>query len=78
MKTISEEEFQNHLDNHVDVALKSQQPLKITLDSGHNVIVLSRKEWEREQETLYVMQNKSLMEQIRQSITTYQQQTPLN
>ena len=33
--------------------------------------VVSAKDWEREQETLYVLQNKSLMKQIERSLKTH-------
>jgi antitoxin YefM len=33
----------------------------------------SAEDWEQEQETLYVLQNKSLMEQIERSLETHQQ-----
>jgi len=33
--------------------------------------VVSAEDWEREQETLYILQNKSLMEQIERSLKTH-------
>jgi antitoxin YefM len=33
---------------------------------------VSAEDWEREQETLYVLQNKSLMEQIERSLKTHE------
>jgi antitoxin YefM len=36
---------------------------------------MSADDWEREQETLYVLQNNSLMQQIADSITTHTQNT---
>ena len=33
--------------------------------------MVSAEDWEREQETLYVLQNKSLMEQIERSLKTH-------
>jgi antitoxin YefM len=34
-------------------------------------IVVSTEDWEREQETLYILQNKSLMEQLERSLKTH-------
>jgi antitoxin YefM len=34
-------------------------------------VVISAEDWEREQETLYVLQNSSLMKQIAESISTH-------
>ena len=49
--------------------LESKQTLAETEDQ----ITLNRKEWESLQETLYVLQNASLMKQIAQSAETFKQ-----
>jgi antitoxin YefM len=36
-------------------------------------VVVSAQDWEREQETLYVLQNRSLMEQIQRSLKTHRE-----
>jgi len=41
-----------------------------------NFVVVSAEDWEREQETLYVLQNKSLMEQIERSLKTHGEGRP--
>ncbi len=45
-------------------------PLKVTRRSGDDFVVLSADDWEREQETLYVLQNNDLMKQIAASSAT--------
>lgn len=71
MKTIDIEQFQNDLDRFVDEAVKEAQPLKVTQPDGKDFVVISAEEWAREQETLYVLQNASLMRQIAKSMKTY-------
>ncbi len=46
---------------------------KPTLEGSEEQITLNRKEWESLQETLYVLQNASLMKQITQSVETFKQ-----
>jgi antitoxin YefM len=36
-------------------------------------MTVSAEDWEREQETLYVLQNRSLMEQIERSLETHRE-----
>ena len=48
-------------------------PLKVTRRNGEDFVVLSAEDWEREQETLYILQNQSLMQQIADSTLTHKQ-----
>ena len=41
--------------------------------NGNDFVVISAEDWEREQETLYVLQNASLVQQIAQSTQTHSQ-----
>jgi len=63
--------FRAHLKNFVDRAINDHEPLKVIRRSGKDFIVVGAEDWEREQETLYVLQNTSLMQQIAESIKTY-------
>ena len=45
-------------------------PLKVTRRNGDDLMVLSADDWEREQETLYALQNNGLMKQIAASAAT--------
>ena len=46
-------------------------PLKVTRRNGEDFVVVSAEDWEREQETLYVLQNNDLMQQIAASMDTH-------
>ena len=46
-------------------------PLKVTHSGGVDFVVISAEDWEREQETLYVLQNNNLMKQIASSLKTH-------
>lgn len=71
MKSVSLKQFRNHFEAFVDKVLTSQKPIKVKSQSGKEIILISFSEWEREQETLYILQNKDLMQQIAQSKITY-------
>lgn len=47
--------------------------LKIINQNGADFIVISAEDWEKDQETLAILQNNSLFEQISQSIVTHAQ-----
>lgn len=48
-------------------------PLRVKRRGDRNFVIVSAVDWEREQETLYVLQNKSLMVQIERSLTTHRE-----
>jgi antitoxin YefM len=70
MQTITVEQFRNHLPEHVDRVLNDHEPLKVTAGSGGEVVVLAADDWTREQETLAVLQDPTLVEQIARSAAT--------
>ena len=70
MDSISVNKFRENLKSFVEQVVSEHLPLKVTRRSGDDFIVLSADDWEREQETLYVMQNNNLMKQIAASATT--------
>ena len=71
MDTISVNKFRDHLKSFVEQVVKNHLPLKVTRRSGEAFVVISAEDWEREQETLYVLQNNSLMKQIAASSATH-------
>lgn len=68
---ISVNEFRANIKTYVDTAISNHEPLKVSRRNGGNFIVMSLEDFEREQETLYVLQNKSLMKQIAESMQTF-------
>ena len=74
MDTVSVNQFRDNLKNLVEQALSKHEPLRVTRRSGEDFVVLSAEDWEREQETLYVLQNSGLMKQIAASLATHSKQ----
>jgi antitoxin YefM len=64
-------EFRKNLKAAVDMVIEDQAPLRVTRRTGPDFVVLSVEDWEREQETLYVLQNQSLMQQIALSFASH-------
>ena len=71
MNTISVNKFRDNLKNFVEQVASQHLPLKVTRRSGDDFVVVSAEDWEREQETLYVLQNTNLMKQISESNRTH-------
>ena len=71
MDTISVNKFRDNLKSLVEQVVSRHEPLKVTRRAGEAFIVLSADDWEREQETLYVLQNRDLMQQIAASLETH-------
>jgi len=61
MNSISVDRFRDNLKNFVEQVVSQHLPLKVTRRNGEGFAVLSAGDWEREQETLYVLQNNDLM-----------------
>ena len=66
-------QFKENLKNYIDQVINNHIPLKVTDNNGNDFIVVSFEDWEREQETLYILQNKSLIQQIIDSQVTHTQ-----
>ena len=62
--------FRENLKSFVEQVVSQHTPLKVTRRSGEDFVVVSADDWEREQETLYVLQNNSLMKQIAVSMAS--------
>ena len=72
MVELSVNKFRSNLKSFVDQAIDHHEPLKVTRRAGRDFVVVSAEDWEREQETLYILQNSSLMRQISDSNITHQ------
>jgi antitoxin YefM len=71
MDTISVNKFRDALREHVDKVTSEHEPLKVTRRNGADFVVIGAEDWERERETLHVLGNRSLMEQIAHSAKTH-------
>lgn len=71
MDSISVNQFRDQLKSFVDRVVNHHEPLKVTRRAGQDFVVISVEDWEREQETLHVLQSTSLMQQIAESLETH-------
>ena len=74
MDTVSVNQFRDNLKTFVEQVVSNHTPIKVTRRAGEAFVVVSADDWEREQETLYVLQANSLMTQIAASLGTHIQQ----
>jgi antitoxin YefM len=68
---MSVNQFRGNLKTTVEGVLQDHEPLRVTRRGGGDFVVVSAEDWEREQETLYVLENGSLMQQISRSLETH-------
>ena len=61
MESVSVNKFRDNLKSFVEQIVVNHVPLKVTRRSGDDFVVISADDWEKEQETLHVLQNNSLM-----------------
>lgn len=73
MDSISVNQFRENLKSWVDKIVGAHQPLKVTRRGSEDFVVIGAEDWEREQETLFVLQNSELMRQIAESMRTHGQ-----
>ncbi len=71
MRELSVNKFRSNLKEYVDRALSDHEPFRVKRRAGKDFIVISAEDWERDRETLYILQNKSLMNQIAASLETH-------
>jgi antitoxin YefM len=71
MDSVSVNKFRDNLKSFIEHVVTWHVPLKVTRRSGEDFVVISAEDWEREQETLYVLQNNELMQQIAASMATH-------
>ena len=70
MRELSVNIFRANIKSLVDQAVSKHEPIRVRRRAGRDFVVMSAEDWEREQETLYVLQNSSLMKQIAESVKT--------
>lgn len=75
MDTVTVNQFREKLKTFVEQVVTNHTPLKVTRRAGEAFVVMSADDWEREQETLYVLQNTGLMRQIADSLATHSDST---
>ena len=71
MNNVSVNQFRNNLKSYVEQTVSAHEPLKVTRRFGDDFIVMSADDWEREQETLHVLQSNSLMQKIADSMAMH-------
>tara|TARA_R110002167_G_scaffold57701_8_gene163234 strand:+ start:2861 stop:3211 length:351 start_codon:yes stop_codon:yes gene_type:complete len=71
MDTISVNRFGDNLKAIVEQVVSTHEPLKVTRGAGDDFVIMSADDWEREQESLYVLQNSDLMQQVAKSLGTH-------
>jgi antitoxin YefM len=72
MDSVSVNKFRDNLKTLVEQVVSKHVPLKVTRRGSDDFVVLSAEDWEREQETLFVLQNNDLMRQIADSLRTHE------
>jgi len=75
MDTTTVNKFRDSLKYFVEQVVRQHIPLRVTRRTGSDFVVMSAEDWERDQETLYVLQNTSLMRQIADSSVTHNADT---
>ena len=71
MESTTVNKFRDSLKSFVEHVVNHHTPLRVTRRNGSDFVVMSAEDWERDQETLYVLQNTSLMRQIADSTATH-------
>jgi antitoxin YefM len=75
MDVMSYSSFREKLASVLDYISDHSTVVKITRQNGKAAVVMSLEDWERDQETLYVLQSKPLMQQIAASLKTHEAKT---
>ena len=70
MREIAAERFFSNPQETLEPVLCEHSPVRVTREDGKAFVVVDADDWDREQETLYVLRNESLAEQIAESIKT--------
>lgn len=72
MLELSVNKFRANLKDFVDKAIAEHLAIRVKRRAGKDFIIVSAEDWDRDQETLYVLRNSSLMSQVAESLLTYQ------
>ena len=73
MNSIPIKQFKNNIQDFIKQVINQHTSLKITDPNQGDFIIISAEDSEQQQETLYVLQNRHLMEQINHSQATHTQ-----
>ncbi|HCH31668.1 MAG TPA: prevent-host-death protein [Oceanospirillaceae bacterium] len=71
MNSISVNRFRDNLKSFIEQVANDHTPMKVTRRTGDDFIVISADDYEREQETLHILQSSSLMLQISDSLASH-------
>jgi len=71
MNELSVNKFRANIKEFVDKVIEDHQAIRVNRRAGKDFIVMSAEDWEREQETLYILRNSSLMSQVAESLVSY-------
>ncbi|CAK8725247.1 hypothetical protein KKHLCK_16235 [Candidatus Electrothrix laxa] len=71
MREITANKFRATLKSCADQSITNHEPLRVTRKRGKDFVIIGAEDWEQIQETLYVLQNISLTQQIQQSFKTH-------
>lgn len=74
MREVTVNKFRATLKSCADQTNSEHEPLWVTRKRGKDFVVIGAEDWRQMQETLYVLQNSSLMRQIKQSHQSRRQQ----
>ena len=75
MYIMSYSSFREKLASVLDYINDNSTVVRITRQNGKEAVVMSLEDWERDQETLHVLQSKPLMRQIAASLKTHEART---
>lgn len=68
MQSIGVNQFLDYLKTYIGQSINHHETVKFTRRGGEDFVVMSCSDFHEEQETLYVLENQSLMQQIVQFI----------
>jgi len=71
MREISVNKFRANLKDSVEKIISNHEPLRVSRRNGDDFVIIGADDWAQEQETIYVLQNSSLMKQIARSAKTH-------
>jgi len=69
--SVSVNKFRDNLKTFVERVVGDHAPMKVTRRTGEDFVVISAEDWEREQETLFVLQSSDLVRQISESTASH-------
>ena len=75
MIELSVNKFRANIKEFGDKVIEDHQAIRVNRRAGKDFIVVSAEDWEREQETLYILRNNSLMSQVAESLKTYKNES---